>query len=189
MRMNCVCPAKGVLDGCGGMSSERRAFLWPATTHAIGAENYGGGDGCNNSVSFRRTAWGVGEDSRRREVMRDSFVRGYGRNEAIIHDGRRPGPRGELSPRLASLAVSSAMVVRIRRMTDPKCSKKKKKGETTFAVSPVADSTAGRALIALRPPRVGPIDSIQQQGQLRRTQSHAGLILRHDAAVAPSPPP
>ena len=34
---------------------------------------------------------------------------------------------GELSPRLASLAVSSAMVVRIRRMTDPKCAKKKKK--------------------------------------------------------------
>ena len=40
----------GALDGCGGMSSERRAFLWPATTHVIGAENYGGGDGCNNSV-------------------------------------------------------------------------------------------------------------------------------------------
>ena len=40
------------------------------------------------------------------------------------------------------------------------------KRETTFAVSPEADSTAGRALIALRPPRVGPIDSIQQPGQL-----------------------
>ena len=26
-------PVKGVLDGCSGMSSERRAFLWPATTH------------------------------------------------------------------------------------------------------------------------------------------------------------
>ena len=31
------------------MSSERRAFLWPATTHVIGAENCAGGDGCNNS--------------------------------------------------------------------------------------------------------------------------------------------
>ena len=140
-------------------------------------------------VSVRRTAWGVGEESCRWEVMRDSFGSGYGRNEAIIHDGRRLGPRGELSPRLASLAVRSAMVVRIRRMTDPTCSKKKReKRETTFAVSPVADSNAGRALIALRPPRVGPIDPIQQHGQLGRTQPHAGLIRRHDAVVAPSPP-
>jgi hypothetical protein len=31
------------------MSSERRAFSWPTTTHAIRAENFGGGDRCNNS--------------------------------------------------------------------------------------------------------------------------------------------
>ena len=35
-------------------------------------------------VSVRRTAWGVGEELRGREVTRDSFVRGDGRNEAII---------------------------------------------------------------------------------------------------------
>ena len=51
-------------------------------------------------VSVRRTAWGVGEESCRWEARRDSFVRGYGRNEAIIHEVRRAGPRGDSSPRL-----------------------------------------------------------------------------------------
>ena len=88
-----------------------------------------------NRVSVRRTAWGVGEESRGREARRDSFVRRDGRYEAIILDVRRAGPMGELSPRLTSLAVRSAMVVRIRRMTDPKCSKKKQQEERRLSPS------------------------------------------------------
>ena len=82
-----VCPVKGVLDRCGGMSSERRAFLWPATTHAIGAENYGGGDGCNysnaadspcdssaaNNNSAQNPSTPGGDDSNKPTTHRDSY--------------------------------------------------------------------------------------------------------------------
>ena len=92
---------------------------------------------------------GVGEESRGRAVMRDSFVRGYGRNEAITHDGRRPGPRGDLSTRIlkvkqtttyATLASGRAGGRRCRR----RLSRADERGcppDTTTAPLPNADTS------------------------------------------------
>src|SRR5438034_8460302 len=61
----------------------------------------------------------------------------------------------------------------MRRITDHNCSREKKKRGRRRP--PSLGSARGGPVIALRPPRVGPIEAVEQHGQLRRTQGHAGL--------------
>src|SRR5450755_3731100 len=80
-------------------------------------------------------------------------------------------------------AVRSARLMPIRRMGYRKCSTEYKKRERPLPLprrcpsAPLA-STRRRPVIAPRPPGVLPIDAVEQHGQLRRAQRHAGLARR-----------
>src|SRR5262245_46798530 len=62
----------------------------------------------------------------------------------------------------------------IRRMEDLKCSPEKQKKRAAHAA---LASTRRRSVIALGPPGVLPVDAVEQHGQLRRPERHAGLAV------------